>query len=608
MNQTNNSHESNSSADVDRDFSGGKLGSGSLGRLKKTKLEKIHELQGKCDRYKLELKAMVEVRRKCLRELNESCEEAVSLKKIVDANEEESTKLKSRVTELLDEIETTRAEQRKERTELSEAAKDLARVNIDYAKSVDAARTVRESLDALKGNLAQRDDKIVILEKELECSNENVRQLEADVLYADDQINKLEEELKKMVKEVALYVEAANRDSLQDPNGDGDGMNLREATNEADKIKFDERQREIEEKNRILEEDMKEFERQRNQHLEEQQQRERDFEEIQAEEEEKLARELEKLKVSDVDRCEKEEEVNKNLSALDNENVALKGRLKSEQLDSTVKLQTKDNAIAELQTEVAHLTNEQKKRDSAPDSSSSLLLEIETLKTEVTKRKAGFEDAQMRKIELRNEVQDLQNVNNEITTRLRNLEIEIGEQKKEVESQRRKALEWQKKTGEWSEKAVTWKQRSEHWEKKAKESNIDTSSYSSDDAAQVEPQALFLAAAVEKKAGNVSAGTANGSWRLGRRMFGMSSESEDETQALISNLEGSISLKDNDIKTLKSEMVKMQTAYKAQAYSRTQEYEKLLKEKESIELKNANLVRELELARKLNRTMSDSDI
>merc|ERR1711935_451109 len=140
---------------------------------------------------------------------------------------------------------------------------------------------------------------------------------------------------------------------------------------------------------------------------------------------------------------------------------------------------------------------------------------------------------------------------------------------------------------------------------KAKEANNDASSNASD-GTQAEPQALFLAAAVEKKA--VSSATGSGSWRFTRNIFSMASESEDETHALIIKLEGENSLKENEIKILKSEMVKMQTSYKEQAYSRTQEFEKLQKEKEAIELNNTNLLKGLELARKLNQTISESSM
>jgi len=583
------------------------LGVATMPKVKKSKLEKIHELQAQCDRYSIELHAIQAERQTYLRELNDYREESASLKKIVDAHEEKSNKLQSRLAEVEEELESTRVEQQKDRKELSEAAKGLAMVNIDYAKCVDEARIMKEKLDGLQNEIEGRDKKMSILEKDLETSNENVSQLEADVLYADDQIGTLEAEIKRLEDEVALYTEAANRDE----NEDGDGKNhLLEAKIEAEKRKCEEREKELEEKNRKLEEkskgleeDTKEFERQKSLYLEQHLLKEKEFEERRAREEAHMVEEEHKIQTLNEDRLKTEEELKQRLNELEDENIALKGRLKSEQLDSTMQIQNKENTIAELESEVAKLTKEQEQRDSAPDSSPSLLSEIEDLKAEATKRKLDFDEVCQNKIDLENEVEGLQHANIDITTRLCNFESEMAQQKKEIENQRRKTLEWQKKTGEWSEKAVMWKQRSEHWEKKAKDTNSDAATTASSDSAQVEPQALFLAAAVEKKATNV-----NGSWTFGRKLFGGSSDNDDETQALITKLEGENSSKEVEIKTLKSEMVKMQTNYKEQAYSQSQELEKLLKEKEAIELKNETLLKELELARKLNRTISDSAI
>merc|ERR1712124_190108 len=99
--------------------------------------------------------------------------------------------------------------------------------------------------------------------------------------------------------------------------------------------------------------------------------------------------------------------------------------------------------------------------------------------------------------------------------------------------------------------------------------------------------------------GNGSAST----WRIGG-IFSKSSEVEDETNNMISNLEVKNSKQEMEIKALKSEMVKIQSKYKEQAYGKTQQLEQLAKEKEALEMKNINLLEELELARKLNQTIS----
>ncbi|OEU13996.1 hypothetical protein FRACYDRAFT_242349 [Fragilariopsis cylindrus CCMP1102] len=239
-----------------------------------------------------------------------------------------------KLSKALDEIEIIKNQQRKELTELSDTSRDLARANIDHAKSVDEARILKAELDRFKNSSVDRDGKISTLEEELRISVENTTHLEADVLYADDQINKLEKEIKTFEEQVAAYRNAAERDSR---------------------------------------------------------------------------------------------------------------------------------------------------------------------------------------------------------------------------------------------------------------------------SAQVEPQALFLAAAVQKKA------TANGNGPSWRGIFTKSSENEDETQAMIGNLENENSKQGVEIKTLKSEMVKMQSKYKEQAYNKKQHFDQLLKEKEAIELTNANLLKELELARKMNQMISNSD-
>jgi predicted nucleic acid-binding Zn-ribbon protein len=571
---------------------------GRLENVKKTKLEKIHELLGKCDRYKKEWKDSVAELRKCQKELENSHSEVVSLKKNVETYERATSVLQTELSEALDELETIKNQQRKERTELSDTARDLARANIDHAKSVDEARTLKAEFDRFKETLADRDGKISTLEEELRVSVDNTKHLEADVLYADDQINKLEKEIKTFEEEVAAYRDAAERDSTSDTNnGDKNGENLREAMNEATKCLYEQKEKNLDEKRRMLEEEMEEFEEKRRQHLVEQKHKVQVIINQQD-------RENEKHMIWDDERRESEEKIYHRLKTLEDENGALNGRLKSEQLDSTMKFKSKDNTIAELQTEVTRLTGEQQELNNAPDSSSTLLKEIASLKRNAELSRTDFEDAQMKKVELQNEVNGMQLASKEMIVCVSTLKAEIASQKKEVDYHKRKTTEWQKKSGEWCDKASKWKDKAEQWESKANESNPAASSSSSGsaDTAQVEPQALFLAAAVQKKAT-----AANGNGSSWRDIFTKASENEDETQAMIGNLENENSKQESEIKTLKSEMVKMQSKYKEQAYNKKQHFDQLLKEKEAIELTNANLLEELELARKMNQIISSSD-
>eukprot|EP00536_Pseudo-nitzschia_multiseries_P002851 jgi/Psemu1/236100/estExt_Genewise1.C_390118 len=141
-------------------------------------------------------------------------------------------------------------------------------------------------------------------------------------------------------------------------------------------------------------------------------------------------------------------------------------------------------------------------------------------------------------------------------------------------------------------------------EAKVRDSNTDSGSSFDGDTVQIDPQAALLAAAVEKKAVNVSTTNTN-SWHL-RRLFTQqpASENEDEIHGHVEKLKAENSVKDSEIKKLKSEMVKAQTVFKEKEYSKVLEYERLQKEKEELEHNNAQLLQELELARKLNRTIS----
>jgi len=573
----------------------------SLNGNKKTKLDKIKELQAKCDRYKTDLRKMAEENKKYRRKADGNREEIVSLKKIVEEYEVEFTRLQTKVADVQDDLEIARNEQRDERNDLSDAARDLAQVNIDYAKSVDEARTVKLELDRQNETLKDREKKIAALEEDLRRSTENVKQFEADVLYADEQIDALESEVKKYHVELTAYKEAVQRDSISGSNGNGGVDNLRKANEEAEKRKLEEREKSIKQKSKLLEEQLQEFEAEKKLYLEEQQQKEQYFEEKRAFEE----REANK---NDGDREKKEEEINGTLKKMEDENAALKGQLKSEQLDSTMKLQKKDDAIAGLQQEVARLTKKENFQRSDPDNtfSLSLLQQIETLKADAVKTKVDYEDANMKKVELKNEVNDLQLTTKEMETRMSSLEAELTEQKLELDYQKRKTVEWQKKSGEWSDKAFKWKSISENWEKKARESNHDSNGRDGGSVKQ-DPQALFLQAAVEKQAVNTAGPTGNNNtgWQL-RGLFGQSSKTEDEAKELVEKLCAENASREAEIHKLLSDMVKMKTTFKEEAYSKAQEFEKLKKEKDKLEETNANFSNQLELARKLNRTISDS--
>lgn len=562
---------------------------------KKTKLEKIHELQAKCDRYKNEWMDASNEKRRYRRDLETAKSSALALSKQVETHVAETTILQKSLSTALLKLDETHEEQRKERNELSSTAKDLAQSRIDHAKSVNECREVRSQLDEIQQQLAERGREISALKSELASSKEHVAHLEADVAYADEQIEKLEGDIKVIEVEVQMYRDAADNSGTDQ---DGGSETLRGVRDEMEKRLYEERESRLDEKQRKLDERMKQFEEEKERYLEIQKAKEREFLTLKEQE-------IEKSKSRDADRQKLDDEINSRLIMLENDNTALQGRLKSEQLDSTMKMKSKDETIEKLEQELILLKTIAQQRDADPSSLASMQEALEAIQTDASNTKMDLKEEQKQNGMMQEEVDDLRAVNNDLKTSVTTLHDKVDEQRKEIEALKRKAADLHRKSGEWSGKAFEWKEKAERWEKTAKSLDPDAKSDLGAESAQADPQALFLLAAVEKKrTGNAANNGATSSWLGG--IFNKASETEDDAHNRIDELEVENAKQLVEIKQLKSEMVKMQTMYKDIGYCNQQLIEQLQKENEAVELKCSNLTKELELARKLNHSMAEN--
>jgi predicted nucleic acid-binding Zn-ribbon protein len=284
------------------------------------------------------------------------------------------------------------------------------------------------------------------------------------------------------------------------------------------------------------------------------------------------------------------------LKQLEDDNTVLQGRLKSEQLETRVKLQKKDDALEKLQRELAEVKKQLGARDSDPNGLLSLQQEVEAVKAESAAAKEDLEEAQKHNGMLEEEIEDMQSGTSELRTEMAVLQKELSTLKKESDSWKRKAEEWQAKSGELSDKAFLWKEKAEQWEKTANELDPDAGEESKAPA-KPDPQALFLQAAFEKKRAGLNRDPSR--WNVIGGLFNKASEDGNESDSRLQELEEENTKQLATIKNLRSEMVKIQTTFKEQAYGSQQKMQQVQKEREAIELKNTNLMKELELARKL---------
>jgi hypothetical protein len=574
------------------------MGGGSLaedGDKRKTKLEKIHELQAKCDRYKQNWVDVTKEKKQCRKELQSNKLEVISLTKEIDTHVAETAILRKNLSQALQKLDEVQEEQRHERGDYSNAAKELAQARIDYAKSLNEQRELRTELDQLQDTIKDKDRKMVGMEDDLQIAKEKAEDMTFDLDHAEDGILRLEDEMKKLKEELIEYRTAADKDGTE-----GNAESLRKVREDMEQRLHDEREEQLKQKQQKLEEKICQFDEERERYHYKETERERELaERQQLESEKQKEREEEMQRMAD--------EIDQKLKELEDDNTVLQGRLKSEQLNTAVKVKQKDERIVVLQEELSGVKQQLNERDADPNGVLSLQTQAEAAKAEAAAGREDLDEAQKHNGMLQDTIEELQTGNNELREEMETVQKEVTILKKDSVTWKRKAEEWQAKSGGWSDKAFLWKEKAELWEKAAKEADAQASGESTAAPAPADPQALFLQAAFAKKKATNASVVGNG-WNVLGGLFNKGSEDEDDAQARVEDLEVENSKQAQIIKSLRSEMVKMQTMFKDQAYANQQKMHELLKDREAVELKNTNLMKELDLARKLERFASEDVI
>lgn len=565
------------------------------GMQKQSKLGKINELQAKYEKYKKEWVQVTKEKNKTKKELNRKKVEVVTLTKEVDTHMAETTILRKSLSEALLKFDKMTEEQCQERAEYANTAKELAQARIDYTKSLNEARELRADLDGADAALEEKDRKIASLTQAVESQIEKIDDLEFKLDRGEDDIKNLEDEMILMEDELLLYRSAASKDDDDDPTKN----QLKNVRDEMERKLKEEREQRLEEKQKKLDEKLREFEVERERHLAIEKRRV-------LQEAERQLNDKEKHKEREEERQKMDDQINQRLKELEDDNSALQARLKSEELDSSVKLKKKEEVVVCLQMDMANIKMDLAERDSDPDSINKLKEEVTNLKAEAESTELDLEDAQKHNGMLQEEIEDLQSVQAVLRTEMKNLQIDAADSKRQVAEWKKKSDEWKTKVGEWTEKAFQWKEKAELWENRVKELHADGPE-SESAAREITPQELFLQAAMEKKK---SVAPAGGGWGRIGGLFTKGSDGgmeDDEAQTRIKDLEEANAAQHETVKLLRSELVKVQAAFKEEAYNAIKKLQQLQAENQAVELKNTNLQKELELARKLQGLASRDD-
>ena len=566
---------------------------------KKSKLEKIHELQAKYDRYKQEWIQATKEKKQVEKELKLEKLEVVSLTKEIEAHVTETEILQQKLAESIKKSDELAEEQRKERLQFADVAKELAQSRIDFTKSLNESRELRAELDEREHALQEKDKRISSLTAAIERQMDKAEDMEAKLDRAEEEIGVLEDKMNEMEEELIAYRTAASKDDVN-----GDGHNLKQARDEMERRMTEERERRLNEKQKKLDEKQREFDEEREKHFaEEKKRREEDAQ--------RDLDEQERQKTRDEERQRVDEEINSKLKELEDDNAALQARLKSEQLVSNDKIKKKEESIASLQKDMAELKKEIADRDSDPNSTVSLQKDIESLKTEASSAREDLEEARKLNGMLTEEIEDLQAAKAELKDDVNVLQKEVANWKKQSADWQRKADEWKNKASEWTEKTFQWKEKAEKWENTVREldpSRVEGGNESKE-GSEAAPQAMFLQAAmVRKKQQTDNAGAAGSGFRMFGGIFNKASDlDETEADARIKELEDTNATQLETIKKLRSEIVNLQAKFKEDAYNNQKKMQLLQDENDAIDLKNTNLLKQLELARRLDSVAAQDD-
>jgi chromosome segregation ATPase len=134
---------------------------------RKSKMEKIFQLQEKNQRYKYEFRKVQKDRKAIKVELENKKLEVVTLRNQVETSASEITMLKQKLTSALQELDRTDLADRKDKSLILKLQKDLAMVRSDHNDSIARIARLREELESIKILLEEKDEKIESLTKEL---------------------------------------------------------------------------------------------------------------------------------------------------------------------------------------------------------------------------------------------------------------------------------------------------------------------------------------------------------------------------------------------------------------------------------------------------------
>jgi chromosome segregation ATPase len=180
---------------------------------RKSKIEKIRQLQAKNELYKEEFKRVQKDRKKLKKELEVKSNEIAALTKEIDLHIEETSRLKSELAEALIKIE--RGDDRHELGSVSKLSKEMTQAKDELAAALRRVSTLKDELADMKEFVRRKDEQIESLSQEvssMETEIVSLREQKREMLKTGDHdkmVNDLVEENRKLQSELGSTLDRA---------------------------------------------------------------------------------------------------------------------------------------------------------------------------------------------------------------------------------------------------------------------------------------------------------------------------------------------------------------------------------------------------------------
>lgn len=177
------------------------------GKKRKSKMEKIIQLQEKNQRYKEEFRKVQKDRKALKKEIDVRKEEASCLTNEIDSHIAETTILKQKLSEALQQIDTVRNYGGNDRPDISKLQDDLRKAKLDHSKSLSQLEQLKINVAELEVNVFRKESFIKDLQEQLKLQVELVEGLQDE----NEKLRGQEKDLFAEVRQISLLTEENNR-------------------------------------------------------------------------------------------------------------------------------------------------------------------------------------------------------------------------------------------------------------------------------------------------------------------------------------------------------------------------------------------------------------